>query len=60
MYCMYHSGVEIGFQGTQYSVDESSGEVVVSVVVLSGILSEEVVVRLSTNQDTATGKNKPS
>ena len=49
--------MEIGFDEVVYSVDESSGGVVVSVRVLSGVLSDDVVIRLTTSQDTATGKS---
>ena len=55
-YCIYYyAGVQIGFQQTLYSVDESTGLVVLSVRVLSGILTNEVIVELNTNQDTAIG-----
>ena len=46
----------IGFEKLLYFVEESEGEVVVTVGVQSGTLSGEVVVRLSTNSDTATGE----
>ena len=39
-----------------YSVDESTGQVVVNVEVLSGTLSENVVVRFNTIQGSATGR----
>ena len=55
-YCIYYyAGVQIGFQQILYSVDESTGLVVLSVRVLSGILTNEVIVELNTNQDTAIG-----
>ena len=50
------SGAVIGFEKLLYFVEESEGEVVVTVGVQSGTLSGEVVVRLSTNSDTATGE----
>ena len=53
---MMSLGVSIGFRETEYSVDEASGAVLVSVEVLSGQLSGDVVVRLNTNQNTATGR----
>ena len=49
-------GVQIGFEEVLYSVDESAGEVTLGVAILSGGLSSEVVVRLSTGDSSATGK----
>ena len=48
-------GVTIGFVETLYSVDENDGSIVVTVAVLSGELSEDVVVGFNTQDDTATG-----
>ena len=53
------TGVQIGFEEVLYSVDESAGEVTLGVVILSGGLSSEVVVRLSTGDSSATGKRSP-
>ena len=47
-------GVTIGFVNTTYSVSESDGIAVVSVAVLSGELSDDVVVRLTTRGGSAT------
>ena len=54
-----HVGVQIGFEEVLYSVDESAGEVTLGVAILSGGLSSEVVVRLSTGDSSATGKRSP-
>ena len=48
--------VVIGFEQTIYTVDEGSGPATVSVAVLSGQLSSNVVVRLDTTQRSAEGK----
>ena len=56
LFPLSHSGVSIGFRETVYSVDESTGQVVVNVEVLSGTLSENVVVRFNTIQGSATGR----
>ena len=40
---------------TLYSVDENDGSIAVTVAVLSGELSEDVVVGFNTQDDTATG-----
>lgn len=53
-------GAVIGFEKRLYFVEEPEGEIVVSVAVLSGSLSEEVVVPFSTSPDTASGLNKYS
>ena len=47
--------VEIGFEQTVYTVEEGSGPATVSVAVLSGQLSSDVVVRLDTTQRSAEG-----
>ena len=49
-------GVTIGFVETSYSVDESDGSAVVTVAVLSGELSDDVVVGFVTLDDTAIGE----
>ena len=49
--------VQIGFESNLYTVNEGAGEVVVSVIVVSGILSGEVVVRLDTLDNTAIGRS---
>ena len=49
------AGVTIGFVETEYSVDEDDGSALVTVAVLSGELSEDVVVGFNTQDDTATG-----
>ena len=46
----------IGFDDMLYFVEESSGEVAVSVAVLSGTLSDEVTVQLTQTSDSATGE----
>ena len=48
-------GVVIGFEDMLYFVDESEGEVIVNIAVLTGTLSSEVTVQLTQNPDTATG-----
>ena len=48
--------VQIGFNNSVYTIDERAGEVVVSVVVLSGTLSDEVVVRFNTQDSSALGR----
>ena len=47
---MYHSfsPVTIGFNQTTYSVREDAGSVTVSVSVMSGTISEDVIITLST------------
>ena len=45
----------IGFEDMLYFVDESEGEVIVNVAVLTGTLSSDVTVQLTQNPDTATG-----
>ena len=55
---LFCSGVQIGFRDILYSSDESSGVVMVGVGVLSGSLSRNITVRLSTTEGTATGKNR--
>ncbi len=53
------SGVTIGFEQTSYIVDEGDGVVTVVVVILSGILDEDIDidVRLFTADDSALGKS---
>ena len=47
---MYHylSPVTIGFNQTTYSVREDAGSVAVSVSVMSGTISQDVIITLST------------
>ena len=47
---MYHSfsPVTIGFNQTTYSVSEDAGSVTVSVSVMSGTISQDVIITLST------------
>ena len=55
---MYHylSPVTIGFNQTTYSVREDAGSVPVSVSVMSGTISQDVIITLSTSPGgTATG-----
>ena len=55
---MYYSfsPVTIGFNQTTYSVREDAGSVTVSVAVISGTISEDVIITLSTAPGgTATG-----
>ena len=47
----------IGFIDEQYTVSEADGRVDLRVGVVEGILQNEVVVILSTNDSTATGKS---
>ena len=49
-----YAGVTIGFVDTMYSANEVDGGVIVDVAVLSSELSNEVVVRLTTQDGTAT------
>ena len=49
------TGVTIGFVDESYTVRESDGEAVVTVAVLSGELSQDVVVGFNTQEDSATG-----
>ena len=44
----------IGFEETQYSVDEGDGTVTLDVVVLQGVVSGTVRVRVSTEDRSAT------
>jgi hypothetical protein len=48
--------VRIGFDPTAYSVNEGDGVVTLEVAVLDGVLETEVVVRISTNNGSATCK----
>lgn len=48
--------VRIGFEEMLYFVDESAGEITVSVGVLSGTLSGDVMVQVNTNDNSAAGK----
>ena len=47
----------IGFVETMYSVDEDEGPAMLSVGVLFGELSEEVVVSFTTQDGSATGES---
>lgn len=47
--------VEIGFERIHYSVRETAGQVTLSVAVLSGSLSDEVVIRINTHDRSAKG-----
>lgn len=47
--------VEIGFERIHYSVRETAGRVILSVAVLSGSLSDEVVIRINTQDRSAKG-----
>ena len=49
----------IGFGEIEYSVVETTGQVVLNVVVLSGQLSQDVVVRLNTIEDSARCELQP-
>lgn len=49
------SVVLIGFEELLYFIDESSGAVNVTVGVLLGTLSGDVMVQLTTNENSATG-----
>ena len=49
------AAVQIGYEETLYTIDESAGEVTVSVAVLSGSLSSDVVVQLVTRDGSARG-----
>lgn len=55
LHCSPGAGVTIGFVNTTYSVNEGDFGVAVTVGVLSGVLSEDVVVVLTTRNGTATG-----
>ena len=50
------SGVVIGFGSTEYSVEASAGEAIVSVRILSGQLSRSLLVTLQTADDSAIGR----
>ena len=54
LHCSSGAGVTIGFVNTTYSVNEGDFADV-AVGVLSGVLSEDVVVVLTTRDDSATG-----
>ena len=54
-----YAGVVIGFDDMLYFVDESAGEVVVSVGVISGTLSDEVTIQLTQTSDSAAGQTLP-
>ena len=43
----------IGFEKTLYTVDEFEGQAVVGVAILDGSLSQDVVVRVNTEDGTA-------
>ena len=47
--------VEIGFERSHYSVRETAGQVTLSVAVLSGSLSDEIVIRINTHDRSAKG-----
>ena len=55
IYMYVYTGVEVGFEETVYTVVEGSGPATVTVAVLSGQLSSDVVVRLDTSQRSAEG-----
>lgn len=46
----------IGFERTLYLTNETAGEVIVNVVVLEGQVTGNIVVRTSTRDDNAEGK----
>lgn len=47
--------VQIGFERILYSVNEAARQVTLSVAVLSGSLSDEVLIRLNTQDGSAKG-----
>ena len=53
---MYHVDVVIGFNLTLYNVIENVGQAMVYVTVRNGILHRQVVVNVSTADDTASGE----
>ena len=48
--------VQIGFEEILYMVNEADGQVVLSVAVLSGQLSSDVLIRINTADNSAVGK----
>ena len=48
--------VQIGFEEILYMVNEADGQVVLSVAVLSGQLSSDVLIRINTEDNSAVGK----
>ena len=51
-------GVIISFEEAVYTVNEADGKVTVSVAVLSGVLSSDVVVRMDTKDGNANGESE--
>ena len=49
--------VIISFEEAVYTVNEADGEVTVSVAVLSGVISSDVVVRMDTKDGNAKGED---
>ena len=50
-------GLIISFEEEVYTVNEADGEVTVSVALLSGVLSSDVVVRMDTKDGNAKGED---
>ena len=57
MYYIYTAVLTVGFDRGVYTVTESVGEVILNVNILSGDLSNDLVVRVDTRQRTAEGNN---
>ena len=53
---IHHTGVTIGFVETLYAVKENDGSAVVTVAVLSGQLSQDVVINFDTQDGSAISK----
>lgn len=51
------TGVKIGFSEMNYNVGESSGEVWIVIEVRDGNLQRELIINLSTYDETASGKH---
>ena len=54
------TAVIIGFEQTEYMVDEEAGQVTVGVVVLDGVLNRTVDIAFTTQDGSATSGGMPS
>ena len=53
--CIFFQGTTISFEKTNYTIDESAGEVIVDIVVETGVLLGAVVIAVQTRDGTAKG-----
>lgn len=51
----HFSAVQIGFEQATYSVDESAGDVTVTVRILSGVVANDIIVSFDTAERSAEG-----